>query len=379
MAVKFTGEQQRVVDTRNKNLLVSAAAGSGKTAVLTGRILSMVCDADLPVDIDRLLVVTFTNAAAAEMRERIRAGLSDRLRENPESEHIQRQSILIHNAQITTIDSFSLFILRNHFNEIGLDPAFRVADEGELKLLEQDTLAELLEDRFGAKEERFLNCVEFFCPGGKEKVLEELILNLSRYASSFPWPDEWLREREKDYSAKTPGEIMESSYGRFMLHYAGEILRGCLEKQNKALEICREPDGPYMYADLLENERERMRDLIRELAADGHSESSYGEACEGEMLASRLTRFEFSRLPSKKDESVSTLKREIVKNLRNDVKETIKDLYEKFFETPMELTVSQEADCAPYVEELIDLVLEFDSRMQEKKKERNYKKISYLI
>lgn len=367
MAVKFTEEQQRVIDTRNKNILVSAAAGSGKTAVLTERILSMVCDTAHPVDIDRLLVVTFTNAAASEMRERIRAGLSERLRANPESEHIQRQSILIHNAQITTIDSFSLFILRNHFNEIGLDPAFRVADEGELKLLEQDTLSELLEDRFGTKEERFLNCVEFFCPGGKEKVLEELILNLSRYASSFPWPKEWLKERKKDYSAQNAEDVINSDYGRFLLHYVRGILQGCLKKQNRALKICEEPDGPYMYGEVLENERERLKDLIREFEEAAKEGQPHDLV---KKLAARLSGFEFSRLPSKKDEAVSGVMREMVKNLRNEVKDAVKELYEKFFETPVELAAAQGSACAPCVEELIDLVSQFDSRMQEKKKER---------
>lgn len=129
MGMKFTPEQQRVIELHNSNILVSAAAGSGKTAVLVERIIRMICDGEHPADIDRLLIVTFTNAAAAEMRERIAAGITARLEADPGNEHIQKQSALLHNAQITTIDSFSLFLIRNHFNEIGLDPDFRVADE----------------------------------------------------------------------------------------------------------------------------------------------------------------------------------------------------------------------------------------------------------
>lgn len=125
MAFSYTPNQQRVIDTRNSNILVSAAAGSGKTAVLVERIVRMVCDEKNPVDIDRLLIVTFTGAAASEMRERIAEGIQKKLLENPLSAHIQKQATLLHNAQITTIDSFCLFLLRNHFNEIGLDPAFR--------------------------------------------------------------------------------------------------------------------------------------------------------------------------------------------------------------------------------------------------------------
>ena len=111
MGMKFTPEQQRVIELHNSNILVSAAAGSGKTAVLVERIIRMICDGEHPADIDRLLIVTFTNAAAAEMRERIAAGITARLETDPGNEHIQKQSALLHNAQITTIDSFSLFLL----------------------------------------------------------------------------------------------------------------------------------------------------------------------------------------------------------------------------------------------------------------------------
>ena len=129
MAVTFTPDQQATIDARDSSILVSAAAGSGKTAVLVERIIQMVSDAEHPVDIDRLLVVTFTNAAAAQMRERITQALSGRVDANPGNAHLLKQLTLIHNAQITTIDSFCLYIIRNHFDEIDLDPDFRVTEE----------------------------------------------------------------------------------------------------------------------------------------------------------------------------------------------------------------------------------------------------------
>ena len=151
MGMTWTDDQRKVIELRDRNILVSAAAGSGKTAVLVERIIKIITDKEHPVDIDRLLIVTFTNAAAAEMRERIAAGITARLEADPGNEHIQKQSALLHNAQITTIDSFSLFLIRNHFNEIGLDPDFRVADEGEIKLLQQEVLAQLLEDAYAGQ------------------------------------------------------------------------------------------------------------------------------------------------------------------------------------------------------------------------------------
>ena len=142
MGVSWTTEQQQVIDLRNRNILVSAAAGSGKTAVLVERIVKIITDKNHPVDIDHLLIVTFTNAAAAEMRERIGNAIEKALDEQPGNEHLLRQLTLIHNAQITTIDSFCLYVVRNHFHEIDLEPNFRIGDEGELNYCARMFLAE---------------------------------------------------------------------------------------------------------------------------------------------------------------------------------------------------------------------------------------------
>ena len=148
MSVNWTKEQQQVIESRNRNLLVSAAAGSGKTAVLVERIIQMITDEEHPVDIDRLLVMTFTSAAAAEMRERIGAAIEEKLAKNPHDRHLQRQATLVHYAQITTIDSFCLQVIREHFNKLDIDPAFRIGDEGELMLIRADVMKEMLEDYY---------------------------------------------------------------------------------------------------------------------------------------------------------------------------------------------------------------------------------------
>lgn len=356
MAISFTPEQQKVIELHHCNILVSAAAGSGKTAVLVERIIRMVCDEEHPVDIDRLLIVTFTNAAAAEMRERIALGISAKLDEKPESEHIQKQAALLHNAQITTIDSFCLFLLRNHFNEIGLDPAFRVADEGEVKLMQQEVLQELIEDGYREGGESFRFCVEFFCHGGREKVLEQHILNLSRYAASFPFPEEWLLARKEDYRAQDAESVSGSHYGQYLLSYLQKMTAGCAEKLKRVGTLCEEPDGPYMYGELTEQETEQLERL-----AGCRSLSEF---------ESRLPAVVFGRLPSKKDDSVSPVKRELAKKLRNEVKESLKKLEGRFFATPLELAAKQGYACMEPVGTLVDLVLEFDRRMGEKKQER---------
>ena len=132
MGTEWTEEQRKVIDLRNRSMLVSAAAGSGKTAVLVERILSRVLDPEHPVDIDRILVVTFTNAAAAQMRERILRSMEQKLEEHPEDQRLRRQTTLIHNAHIETIDSFCLQVVRSHFHRIDLEPGFRIADQGEI-------------------------------------------------------------------------------------------------------------------------------------------------------------------------------------------------------------------------------------------------------
>lgn len=356
MAVKFTAEQQKVIDLQGCNILVSAAAGSGKTAVLTERIVKKVCDERHPVDIDRLLIVTFTNAAAAEMRERIGAGIAARLAENPGSGHIQRQATLLHNAQITTIDSFCLFLLRNHFNEIGLDPAFRIADEGEIRLMQQDVLKELLEDAYAAGEESFHRCVEYFCPGGRESALEQHILKLSRYADSFPWPEEWLEERKRDYEDADVEAVNDSRYGRYLIAHLQAMVRGWVQKLERVQRLCLEPDGPYMFGELVEKEILTLEEL---------------EGCQSlEAFAARLPAVNFGRLSSKKDGSVSPVKRELAGELRAEVKKSVQGMAEKFFKTPLELAVKQGLECREPVSALIGLVLDFYRRMAEKKREK---------
>ena len=181
MAVKWTKEQRQVIDLRDRNILVSAAAGSGKTAVLVERIISMITDEKNPVDVDKLLVVTYTEAAAAEMKERIAAAIEKKLEESPGNLNLEQQASLIHSAMITTVHKFCLSVIRDHFHVIGIDPSFRVGEEGELRLLKQDVLDEMLEEHYAKDEEEFREFVEKYGTGRTDKKIEELILQLYEY------------------------------------------------------------------------------------------------------------------------------------------------------------------------------------------------------
>lgn len=354
MAVTFTPEQRQAISLHDKDILVSAAAGSGKTAVLSQRIVDMVCREKDPVDIDRLLVVTFTKAAAAEMRERISQAILGKLNEDGENEHLQRQAALLHNAQITTIDSFCLFVLRNNFQDIGLDPAFRVADEGELELMGQEVLAQLLEERFAEGREAFYRCVEHFCPGGRESVLEEHVFSLYRYAMSFPFPEEWLLARKADYRMADGEKTEQTEWGRYLVSHLKKTADSYVRELAMAVSVCEEPDGPYMYGELLETEREQLEGL-----AGQETLAAFGE---------RLSAIRFGRLSSKKDETVSVQKREQVKKLREEVKEGLKRLETDFFGLPAETVRRQSVCCAEAVDELIGLCLDYKHRLDERKR-----------
>lgn len=387
MGMKFTEDQQRVIDLRNCNILVSAAAGSGKTAVLVERIVELVsgsgCDSARAVDIDRLLIVTFTNAAAAQMRERITKALSDRVEAEPDNEHIKKQLMLIHNAKIMTIHSFCLYLIKNHFNDIGLDPDFRTADEGEIRLLKQEVLSELLEEQFALGRQEFTDCVEYFAYDGREKWLEELIERLYTFSGSYPFPEKWLRQHRMDYHVETFEELVKTEWFAGMMQEISALLQECKEQEKAALKVCEEPDGPYFYAVALEQDQELLAGLEQELAsvvqtasepeqsvASAEMDSSVAKDA-FEALAARVQGISYARMAPKKDDSVSAEKRELVKAMRERVKSLLGTLSEKYFVSgPKQwLAECRQADAA--LCELVDLALLFGERLTEKKREKN--------
>ena len=206
------------------------------------------------------------------------------------------------------------------------------------------------------KSPAFLDCVEFFCPGGRESVLEDIILNFYTFAMSYPWPKEWLEARKKDYRIDSVKELEESDVGAYALKYLKRTLEGCVAALKQAKALCEEPDGPYMYGELLEREVAAF-----EKVAACDSLGQYESAIFG---------VDFARLPAKKDPSVSVLKREKAKELRGMVKDTLKELQGSFFSKPLESSVRQLGESMPYMEALVDLTIAFMDRLAEKKQEK---------
>ena len=349
MSVKWTSEQQKVIDLRNRNILVSAAAGSGKTAVLVERIIRRLTEDDTPTDVDRLLIVTFTEAAAAEMKERISAAIEKKLEERPGDIRLERQATLIHSAQITTIHSFCLAVIRDHFHVIGIDPGFRIAEEGELKLLKQDVLEELLEECYAEAKEEFLDFTERFGSGKSDKKIEEIILKMYEYSRSHPRPDRWLDQCVKAYAS----EDLEVRAEERVRMRAADIER-VLER---GLKICEEPDGPYMYGDMLDSDLQELEELQQAENFDAMYSAAAG--------------FKWKRLSSRKDDTVSPDKKEKVKKLREQAKSLLKGMQEDYFYAPREVWQQDMQDALPSVVTLTELVKRFAHMLDEKKRLRN--------
>ena len=361
MAVKWTKEQEQVIGLRNRNILVSAAAGSGKTAVLVQRILGKVMDPEHPVDIDRLLIMTFTRAAAGEMRERIANALEDALGENPENEHLQRQTTLIHTAQITTIDGFCAYVIRNYFHLIGLDPGYRTGEEGELKLLQEDVMKELLEAYYAKDQEKYKYFIECYAAGKSDEGIRDLIYSLYHAAMSNPYPDEWLGKCIDSYKNTDIESIKASEWMKLLWKNVLADLEQAKGLAEEARKLCFSPGGPYLYDDAISSDLLLIRDA-QEKALTGDFDGTRA------VLGNPA----FARLSTKKPkEPVDDLLKEQVKALRENEKDILKDLGSRYFTVgEAELPLLLEC-CREPVEMLVELTREFIRLYGEKKREKN--------
>ena len=353
MGFTFTDDQLKVISLRDRNILVSAAAGSGKTTVLVERIIRRICDEQNPVDIDRLLVLTFTNAAAGEMRERIQAAIEEQLTLHPLNKHLQRQATLIHNALITTIHSFCLFLLRNHFNDIGLDPGFRVADEGELKLLKEEVLDELLEELFDGE---LGDLADRFITGNSMKGLKDIIFDVYRYSTSYPFANDWLEERKKDYEIENEEQLAKADWGNMLTAMTAQNLRECLSLTEESLILAGEADGPYMYLNALNEDKDLLTKGIQCKTMREYKAFFDGLA--------------FAKLSPKKDDVVSQEKKDTVKQLRDMTKGMLQDLKKKYYSFSFETLFVRMEENAGICKSLLETAQIFLTRLDEKKREK---------
>ena len=252
----WTKQQQKVIDQRDADILVSAAAGSGKTAVLVERIIQKITDEKHPIDVDHLLVVTFTKAAAGEMKERIMAALDEKVREFPGNQHFVKQLSLIHKAQITTIHSFCMNLIRDYFYVLGIDPNTAPGDEGRLSAIRKEILDDLLEEAYEKKEEDFINLIESYSPGKNDNIISEYILKLYENARSHREPEKWLDQAENNISVETKEQFDQAPFMKIILRDARFSIEGAYDTIQEALELALSPGGPYFYEKTLRKDLE---------------------------------------------------------------------------------------------------------------------------
>ncbi|MBO5550587.1 MAG: UvrD-helicase domain-containing protein, partial [Lachnospiraceae bacterium] len=365
--MEYTEEQKRFIDDRGHNILVSAAAGSGKTAVIVERVLKLVKEDGY--DVSELLLVTFTRAAAAEMRDRIREALSQSLLsdtlEDSRREHLQKQMTLIFSADITTIDSFCLDLVRENFNICRIDPSFRVADEGELKLIAGDVMESLLEEKYETGDEAFYRFVDDVSRGRDDSAVAEAIRSVYGFAVARPDPAGYIKAMINEYDINGGAGLNGTAFIRELMSIAGEKTAIALKTLVRAGEICEMPSGPYTYGDTIQADLEEVRKLL--------GKSTYAD------MQAALREVRFGTLSRKSDASIDPELKEQVKRLRDRAKRMIRDeLAGDLFSKSEEDIIYEMRMCLPQVRELSALALEYAGRFAAEKKERGVADFSDL-
>ena len=361
-ANKWTDEQREAIRFRGGNLLVSAAAGAGKTAVLIERIVGYITDPENPIDIDRLLVLTFTNAAASEMRERLGTVLAERLDKEPGNRRLNRQTSLLNLASIGTIHSFCLEVIRQHFYLLGLDPGFRIAAETEAELLQGEVLETLFEERYAAADPTYFHRL-VDCYGGKrdDAALQTLVLEIYELARSTPKPEEWLEELPRYYAAPEDAAFDDLPWCNLLKQGLKITLPGLADLLNSAIRLAGGAAGPGAYLDALTEERDQLVNLVKALE---EPQISWDEL--GVMLAG----VEFNRLKAARGKEVDPEIKKQVKDLRDEVKKQIDKIAATYYSRESEELNADLRINAPLVAELAQLVKDFTQAYKNAKTER---------
>ncbi len=345
----WTDEQKKAVEEKGANILVAAAAGAGKTSVLVERVLKRICDPWDPVDVDRLLVVTFTKAAASEMKERIARALEAELESGQGGERLKRQLLLLNRASICTLHSFCAEVVRAHFYRLGIDPAFRVADEAESLLLQSYALEEVLNRRFekSGLAGRLADC---WGGGADDAALSRLVLEAFEIARATPDPTSWLKSLAARFA-----EVGRVPFDG--LPWAAELKRAAAARLEKAqallaaaARLAQSPGGPRVYLNNLEEETRAVGELA----------DAYRRGCAWDDLAAKLAGTElFKKLKPARGDGFSRELAALAREWRGDAKKQVDGLKEGVFAVPAGELEAALKKVAPLAEEFVGLVLDF--------------------
>lgn len=355
----WTEEQKEAIEQAGSNILVAAAAGSGKTAVLVERIIQKLVTDDNPINIDEILVATFTNAAAEEMRNRVGVALEQAIAKNPTSYHLNKQLSLLQSASISTLHAFCTTVVRQYAYLLDLDPAFRIGDEMEMALLKQEVLDDTLEEYYGQEDEQldiFFSVVDMFSNDRNDVDVAQLILNLYTFAMQNPWPEEWLQRVAATYNIREGIAESDIEWLNFLKNEAKEQLAAFRDDIERAIGIARESDGPYHYLDALEADIQHIDEAM-------HRTSSWDDL-QTYMTSSTLKSLSSKRVECNED------KKEAIKEIRNQFRTQWNKWKKSWFSRNIDAHLEDMRILYPAVKMVTKLVSDFKKRFAAVKREQ---------
>jgi len=353
--IKWTTEQLDAINEKGSNILVAAAAGSGKTAVLVERIIHKIIDEK--IDIDKMLIVTFTNAAASEMREKILDAIYKKLEDEPQNIHLKRQINLLNKASICTIHSFCLDVIHNHFYEIDISSNFRIADTAEIDLLKQDVLDDLFEQKYLNSDADFLHLLETYTKYSGDEELQNLVLNIYKFIQSSPRPEKWIKDKLK--TLEIPENIIDFSqtiWGESILNNIKEIIEDGIKQLEKLIDKMKLFEELKKYTQIISEDYINLKTI-------GEQELTWDKACE--LFAS----IDHTNWP--RSSKITNELKDEAKMIRDNIKDTIKNKVTPLLSKKSEDIIKNINDTIPTIQKLSNLVLEFSKLFSEKKKEKN--------
>ena len=353
--VKWTNEQLQAIEEKGSNILVAAAAGSGKTAVLVERIIHKIIDEKM--DIDKMLVVTFTNAAASEMRERILKAIYEKLEKEPQNVHLQRQITLLNKSSICTIHSFCLDVIHNHFYELDIPSNFRIADTTEIDLLKQEVLDDLFEQKYLESNTNFLQLLEIYTSYRSDETLQELVLTLYRFIQSSPFPKKWLQTKLEEFKIQdTIQDFGQTIWGKIILQSVKEEI----EESILQLETIETKMKYYIelakFAQVIAEDKIQLQDILASISS-------------WEITYQKITSLHFTKWPV--DKKVTNDLKEEAKEIRDGIKKRMKEKVSKRVSISSKNSIHDFQVMEPILQKLVELVLEFSELFSQKKREKN--------
>jgi ATP-dependent helicase/nuclease subunit A len=355
----WTEDQWKAIMEKNKDILVAAAAGSGKTAVLVERIIQKILSEDEPIDVDGLLVVTFTNASAAEMRHRIGEALEKAINIDPKSRHLRKQLSLLNKASISTLHSFCMEVIRKYYYLIDVDPGFRIADETEAQLIRDEVMDELFEEEYGLKDnEAFFRLVDSFTSDRSDSALMDIVRDIYDFAVSNPMPSHYLQSMIDMYDTTKVANIEELPFIQALLFDIELQLEGAKEMILRGLEVTKLPGGP---APRAENFLEDLNVIDTLVQANRDSWSA---------LYNAMQTWSFTRAKQVKGDHFDKELTEKAQKLRDKAKKKIQDIKEELFVRKPEGFLQDMDQMRPLIETLVHLVTAFSERFEKAKREK---------